>query len=157
MASRDFHPAPATRSPAPVDELGWRTVIAGAHVVSLAVHSDPRGSLIALDDSQGLPFPIRRVFYIFDVPVGLVRGNHSVSSHLFLTAARGAVTITCANTDATASIRLDHTGLGLYLEPGIHVQMSSFSENALLMVASSETYADVRYFDKPMFGRSMER
>src|SRR5947208_3354673 len=63
--------------------------IAGATCIELDVHADPRGSLIALEKAQGLPFALTRVFCIFDVPPGLERANHAVSAHTFLLAING--------------------------------------------------------------------
>ena len=133
------------------NEWPYPRLIDGVDIVSLTLHCGARGSLIALDPAQGLPFDVKRVFYIFNVPAGVSRGNHCVSSHLLLTAPQGEVTITCMTGSETMSLRLDRAGRGLHLKPGVKVVMSDFSADALLLVASSQTYDDVRYFDEPMY------
>jgi hypothetical protein len=119
----------------------------------LDVHADPRGSLIALEKAQGLPFALTRVFCIFDVPPGLERANHAVSAHTFLLAINGSLRVVCDNGSEIAKFTLDRRSEGLYVKPGVLLKLSSFTPGTILMVASSEPYAATKYFDKPVFVR----
>lgn len=129
--------------------------IDGVHLIDLEVHRDHRGGLVAFDQMQGLPFELQRIFYIFDVPDGVMRANHAVSSHLLLTVPFGSVTATCDNGERSQIFILEGPHIALHLEPGILLELTDFSPQSFLLVASSQIYADVRYFDKPMFGKAI--
>lgn len=150
---RDSAPSSVTRSSRAKPGALAQTPdpIEGVHLLRLAVHKDPRGALVALDDRQGLPFRLKRVFYMFDLPAELNRANHAVSAHQMLSAPRGAVTATCNNGREIASFRIDRPDKGLYVEPGVHLQLSGFAKGTVLIVASSQSYSDVRYFDRPVY------
>jgi dTDP-4-dehydrorhamnose 3,5-epimerase-like enzyme len=127
----------------------------GVQWIDLEVHRDHRGGLVALDRMQGVPFELKRIFYIFDVPDGVMRANHAVSSHLFLTVPFGSVTAKCHNGQQSQVFLLNSPHAALHLEPGILLELADFSSQSFLLVASSQMYADVCYFDTPMFGKPM--
>ena len=126
--------------------------IAGARILELAVHKNKRGALVALEKQQGLPFSLKRVFCIFDVPASVERANHSITAPMLLMTIKGAVTATCDNGSENARFRLDRCGKGLYVKPGVLLKLSGFAPQTVLLVASPKSYAEVRYFDRPVFG-----
>jgi dTDP-4-dehydrorhamnose 3,5-epimerase-like enzyme len=127
--------------------------IDGVSLFALDVHSDNRGSLIALEKAQGLPFNLVRAFFIYDVPSGEIRAEHAVSAHSFLVAINGRFTVECNNGIETVTVVLDRRDRGLHVMPGVMIKLSDFAPQSVALVASSETYANTVYFDAPTFER----
>lgn len=123
-------------------------------------HGDDRGQLIALEAASDLvPFPVNRVYYIFDTTPGTVRGNHAHRSlRQVLICTSGACTIVCEMPDGTKSEhRLDWPNKGLLIEGLVWRQMKDFSKDAVLMVLASEHYDEADYIrDYDVFRRTAE-
>ena len=87
--------------------------------------SDPRGDLTFVEESDGLPFPVKRVFYIYDIPEGAVRGGHAHKSNCEL--------LFCLS----GSMDLHPTA--------VWTDMHNFKPGTLLLVLCSEPYQKVGY------------
>jgi hypothetical protein len=116
---------------------------------TLSGHADHRGVLHALEQTGPLAFPIARVFWIQGCPPGTSRANHAVTAHQALVAIAGAVTVDLDNGSERLQMRLVATDDLLVVQAGVWVRLHDFSADAVVMVASSQRFADVRYFDAP--------
>ena len=121
---------------------------ANVHPLTLPLHGDDRGKLIALEAlSELVPFEVKRVYYIFDTTPGTVRGNHAHTNlRQVLICISGACTIVCEMPDGTKNeIRLDWPNRGLLIEGLVWRQMKDFSKDAVLIVLASEHYDEADY------------
>jgi hypothetical protein len=121
----------------------------GAKLVKLPNHRDRMGCLIALDRDQSLPFDMRRVYCIYACHGKSVRGEHATSAHCAMVALQGAVDVDLDNGQERATVRLSRPVQALCLHAGIWLRLRRFSKDAIVLVAASQLYADVRYFDQP--------
>jgi hypothetical protein len=121
----------------------------GAKLVKLPQHADARGCLIALDREQSLPFDVRRVFCMYQTPQDTVRGEHATSAHLALVALQGAVEVDLDNGREQASLRLTQTDEALCVHAGVWLRLRHFANETIVLVAASQLYTDVVYFDRP--------
>lgn len=116
---------------------------------NLSGHADHRGMLHVLEQDGPLPFAIARVFWIQGCPPGASRASHAVTAQQALVAIAGTVTVDLDNGNERLQTRLAAAADLLVVQAGVWVRLHDFSTDAVVMVASSQRFADVRYFDAP--------
>lgn len=110
-----------------------------AQLFEIDEKTDYRGHLAVLQ--KDLPFPVKRVFYIYDVPSGVRRGGHShKKTRMLMIALSGHCTIDMVNKRQKASFLLNHPTKCLLLETEDFHWMKDFSKDATLLVLASEEY-----------------
>lgn len=104
-------------------------------------HSDRRGSLTVVENGKTLPFDVKRVYYLYDVPGGESRGAHAHKelSQLII-AASGSFTVTLDDGKCRRSFFLNRPYHGLYVKPGMWRTLEDFSSGAVCMVLASDVY-----------------
>ncbi|MCU6213754.1 sugar 3,4-ketoisomerase [Enterobacter bugandensis] len=114
--------------------------------IPLQKHGDDRGSLVALEEENNIPFSIKRVYYIFDTKEGVRRGFHA---HKKLKQVAIAVKGSCRFLldDGTERIEvvLDNPAQGLLIESCIWREMYDFSSDCVLMVLADCHYDENDY------------
>ena len=126
---------------APID------AIQGACLVKFPCIEDYRGNLSVVEAMTNLPFPIRRVYYVYDVPAGVIRGGHAHKSlHQCIIPARGSFTVSLDDGRSTNNVYLDRPDCGLYVPPMIWGDLGGFSPGSLCLVLASEHYDESDYF-----------
>jgi dTDP-4-dehydrorhamnose 3,5-epimerase-like enzyme len=108
--------------------------------IKFNAHEDNRGKLISLEEAMNVPFRIKRVFFIYDIPPLTERGGHAHKTcHQLFLAIKGSCNIEL-NGRHRSLYHLYNPKTGLYVPPGIQVKMSGFSMVCVLMVLASEPY-----------------
>ena len=104
-------------------------------------HGDVRGMLISLEEGKNVPFPIRRVYYMFDTKPGVRRGFHA-HRHLkqLAIAVRGSVRFHLDDGVDTAEVLLDDPAQGLLLDRSVWREMYDFSDDCVLMGLAAQRY-----------------
>ena len=104
-------------------------------------HSDRKGNLTVVENGEILPFDVKRVYYLYDVPGGENRGSHADSdlSQLII-AASGSFRVTLDDGKCKRSFFLNRPYQGLYIKPGMWRDLEDFSSGAVCMVLASEVY-----------------
>ena len=104
-------------------------------------HSDRKGNLTVVENGKTLPFEVRRVYYIYDVPGGESRGSHAHKSlEQLIVAASGSFTVTLNDGKTKRSFFLNRPYQGLLVKPGMWRDLEDFSSGAVCMVLASEVY-----------------
>jgi hypothetical protein len=124
-------------------------LIDGVELYPLHAHRNPSGELTALEEHCNLGFPLRRVFYIRADSADAVRSEHASSADEAIIALSGGVTIEVNNGRQNETVRLECGDRALWIQPGVWVRLRGFTPGTLLLVASSQLYADTRHFDTP--------
>jgi dTDP-4-dehydrorhamnose 3,5-epimerase-like enzyme len=118
----------------------------GCALISLTVHGDERGSLVAIEPGGGAPFPIARVYYLYGTVAGVTRGLHAHRRlRQMAVAVRGSCTMLLDDGTASASVSLDDPAIALLLEPMVWHEMSDFSPDCVLMVLADAPYDEGDY------------
>ena len=109
-------------------------------------HSDRKGNLSVVENGQTLPFDVKRVYYLYDVPGGENRGSHAHKelSQLII-AASGSFTVTLDDGKCKRSFFLNRPYQGLYVKPGMWRDLEDFSSGAVCMVLASDVYLKEDY------------
>ena len=105
-----------------------------------------RGNLTVVQSGDTVPFDIRRVFYIYDIPGGEARGAHAHKAcHQFLVAASGSFDVILDDGKKRTKYSLNRSYHGLYI-PTMHWrEIENFSSGAVCMVLASEHYDESDY------------
>ena len=123
-----------------------QTTINDCKIIRLPQEEDPRGSLTYIYENEQVPFPIRRVFYIYDVPAGKDRGAHAHREcWQFIIAASGALEVYVSDGENEKTYTLNRPYQGLLIPPGIWAQEREFSSGALCLVLASHEYSEADY------------
>ena len=109
-------------------------------------HSDRKGNLSVVENGITLPFDVKRVYYIYDVPGGESRGAHAHKAlSQLIVAASGSFCVTLDDGKAKQTFFLNRPYQGLYVKPGIWRDLTDFSSGAVCMVLASEKYCEEDY------------
>lgn len=104
-------------------------------------HSDRKGNISVVENDKTVPFGVKRVYYLYDIPAGESRGAHAHKelSQLII-AASGSFRVTLDDGNVKRSFILNRPYQGLYVKPGIWRDLDDFSSGAVCMVLASEVY-----------------
>jgi len=104
------------------------------------------GNITAVQNNKEVPFEIRRVFYLYDVPGGESRGAHAhYSCHQLLLAVSGSFEILLDDGSVKRQLQLNRPDMGLHVPPGIWASEVNFSSGAICLVLASEPYQEHDY------------
>ena len=120
--------------------------VKGVTLHHLDLVKERRGSLAAVEVDRHIPFLVRRMFMVFDVPAGEVRGRHAHRRcRQFLVCARGSVTLVLDDGTTRQELLLDRPDLGVSVPPMTWGEQRKYSADALLLVFASEQYDATDY------------
>ena len=112
---------------------------------------DVRGNLSVIENGI-LPFEIKRVYYLYDVPAGAERGGHShIEQNEFLIALSGSFDVILNDGETEATVTLNKPFEGLLIKNGIWRELKNFSSGAVCLVVASEIFEEedyIRDFDE---------
>ena len=121
-------------------------------LVQLPQVNDPRGNLTFIESSRHLPFDIKRVYYLYDVPGGSARAGHGHKTlRQLVIAMSGSFDIELDDGRAKRKYHLNRSYYGLYICPMIWRELDNFSSGSVCLVLASELYDEADYlrdFDK---------
>jgi WxcM-like protein len=116
-------------------------------LIDLPRIQDARGNLTFLEGSRHVPFDIRRVFYLYDVPGGSTRAGHALRTcEQFIVSLSGAFDVVLDDGSARRRFHLNRSHFGLYVTPLTWRELDNFSSNSVCLVLASEPYDEAGYF-----------
>lgn len=116
-------------------------------IIDLPKIHDPRGNLTFVEGGVHIPFDIRRVYYLYDVPGGSERGGHAHKQlHQLIVAMSGSFDIVLDDGYAKKRVHLNRSYSGLYVCPMIWRELDNFSSGAVCMVLASNRYDEDDYY-----------
>jgi hypothetical protein len=108
--------------------------------------SDPRGNLSFIEAGKDIPFDIKRVYYLYDVPGGSDRGSHAHKNlHQFIVAMSGSFDVLLDDGTNKKRFHLNRSYNGLYVCPMMWRYLDNFSSGAVCMVLASSYYDEADY------------
>jgi hypothetical protein len=115
-------------------------------LIDLPKITDPRGNLTFAEAQSMVPFDIKRVYWVYDVPGGESRGGHA-HKHLkqFVVALSGSFTVTLDDGRERKTVLLNHPWQGLLIDVNTWRTLDDFSSGAVCMVLASEHYEEGDY------------
>ena len=116
-------------------------------IIELPKITDPRGNLTFIEGNNQIPFEIKRVYYLYDVPGGGERGGHAHKqlSQLII-AMSGSFDVILDDGENKKRIHLNRSYQGLYVCPMIWRELDNFSSGSVCLVLASNLYSEDDYF-----------
>ena len=115
-------------------------------IVNLQKIGDRRGNLSIIEEQKQIPFNIKRVYYIYDVPGGERRGGHAYKENReFIVALSGSFDVKLNDGEEERVFSLNRSYYGLYIPAGLWREMENFSTNSLALILSSTEFDENDY------------
>lgn len=115
-------------------------------IIKLPKIEDERGNLSFFENDQFIPFEIKRVYWIYDVPGGEMRGGHAYKTlNEFIVALSGSFDVVYNDGTGEKRITLNRSYYGLYMPKMVWRHLDNFSTNSLVLIASDEIYMESEY------------
>lgn len=117
-----------------------------ARFIDLPVVSDPRGNLCFIESESHVPFEIRRVYYLYDVPSQAARAGHAHHAlDQLLIALSGSFDVTLHDGRRAERVTLNRPDRGLHIGPMLWRDIDNFSSGAVCLVLASQRYDEADY------------
>jgi len=116
-------------------------------LVGLPVIQNPQGNLTFIEEERHVPFSIARVYYLYDVPEGAVRGGHAHRAlEQLILPIGGSFDVVVDDGSKRRRITLDQPRMGLYVPRMIWRELENFSAGAFCLVLASAPYDESDYY-----------
>jgi hypothetical protein len=104
-------------------------------------HSDNKGNITVVENGITVPFSVKRVYYLYDVPGGESRGGHAHRElRQLIVAASGSFDVTLDDGKMKRTFMLNRPNVGLLVVPGIWRELNNFSAGSVCLVLASMLY-----------------
>lgn len=114
-------------------------------IIKIPKIEDPRGNLSVIENNV-IPYEIKRVYYLYDVPSGAERGGHShKEQHEFLIALSGSFDVILDDGKEQEKVTLNKPFEGLLISNGIWRELKNFSSGAVCLVVASDVFSEDDY------------
>ncbi len=122
-------------------------------VIEFPKITDPKGDLTFIEGQRHVPFDIKRIFYLYDVPTGNSRGAHAHKTlQQVLICLAGSFDVVLDDGIRQRTVHLNRPWRGLYMPPMIWGAEANFDPGAVCLVLASELYSEADYYrDYPAY------
>jgi hypothetical protein len=128
-------------------ESCWAVPLSLCRLLDLPRIHDPRGNLTFIEGGRHIPFTIRRVYYLYDVPGGAERGGHAHKElEQLIVAMSGSFDVILDDGHEKKRFHLNRSYFGLYICPMIWRELDNFSSGSVCMVLASNFYDEADYY-----------
>lgn len=122
------------------------TLLSDCRLIPLPKIPDDRGNLSFIEAGRPVPFVIKRVYWIYDVPGGETRGGHAYRTlQEFFVSLSGSFDVVLNNGRETRIISLNRSYVGLYVPRMVWRHLENFSTNSVCMILASQPYLEYDY------------
>ena len=121
--------------------------IENCRLLEFPIVSDPRGNLTFVESSRHIPFDIKRVYYLYDVPGGAERGGHAHRQlQQVIIAMSGSFDVVLNDGSRSHRYPLNRSYYGLYVSSMMWREIDNFSSGSVCMVLASDYFDEADYF-----------
>lgn len=121
--------------------------VADCKLIELPKITDPRGNLTFIESERHVPFLVKRIFYLYDVPTGNDRGAHAHKKlHQFLVCLAGSFDVTLDDGINQSTVHLNRPWKGLHILPMVWAAEVNFDPGSICLVMASEYYDESDYY-----------
>ncbi len=121
--------------------------IRDCRIIDLPKVTEPRGNLTFIESGRHIPFDIKRVYYLYDIPGGAMRAGHAHKAlRQFLIAMSGSFDITVDDGMQKAKYHMNRSYYGLYIPPLIWREIDNFSSGSVCLALVSDFFDESDYY-----------
>jgi hypothetical protein len=115
-------------------------------MIEMDKHHHEKGNITVVENGKSIPFNVKRVYYLYDVPGGVARGGHAHKGlYQLIVAASGSFNVILDDGKSKHVYTLNRPYQGLYIVPGIWRELNDFSSGSVCLVLASEKYDENDY------------
>ena len=123
-----------------------KILVSDCSLIKLPKIENRSGNLTSIQNSIEIPFDIKRIFYLYDIPGGKDRGAHAhLECHQFLIAGSGSFDVLLDDGKSKKLVTLNQPYKGLHIPPGIWASEINFSSGSICLVLASHKYDEKDY------------
>ena len=123
-----------------------KILVSDCSLIELPKIENRSGNLTSIQNSIEIPFDIKRIFYLYDIPGGKDRGAHAhIECHQFLIAGSGSFDVLLDDGKSKKLVTLNQPYRGLHIPPGIWASEVNFSSGSICLVLASHRYDEGDY------------
>jgi len=116
-------------------------------LIDLPVVHNPKGNLTFIEGEKHVPFDVKRVYYLYDVPGGAERGGHAHKElKQFIIAMSGSFDVVLDDGKEKKSFHLNRPYYGIYVCPMVWRELNNFSSGSVALVLASISYDEADYY-----------
>ena len=128
------------------NHISMKILVSDCSVIELPKIENRSGNLTSIQNSIEIPFDIKRIFYLYDIPGGKDRGAHAhIECHQFLIAGSGSFDVLLDDGKSNKLVTLNQPYKGLHIPPGIWASEINFSSGSICLVLASHKYDEKDY------------
>lgn len=122
------------------------TTVFDCTLLELPKNHAEKGNITAVNNGLEVPFDIKRVYYLYDVPGGEARGGHAHRElHQLIIAASGSFDLTVDDGKVKRTFQLNRPYQGVYMPAGLWRELNNFSSGSICLVLASIPYSESDY------------
>lgn len=122
------------------------STIEDCKLINLNQIGDRRGHITVVENHQEIPFSVKRIYYLYDVPSGVERGGHAHKAlQQLIVPASGSFNVVVDDGENKKTISLNRPHMGLYFPSGLWREINNFSSGAICLVLASHVYDEDDY------------
>jgi len=115
-------------------------------IVELPIVHNDAGNITVMENNGNIPFDVKRVYYLYDIPMGIERGGHAhYKLQQYVVAASGSFVFILDDGIEKREVFLNHPNKALYIKPGIWREMKDFSSGSICLVLASDVFNENDY------------
>jgi len=128
------------------NHISMKILVSDCSLIELPKIENRSGNLTSIQNSIEIPFDIKRIFYLYDIPGGKDRGAHAhIECHQFLIAGSGSFDVLLDDGKSKKLVTLNQPYKGLHIPPGIWASEINFSSGSICLVLASHKYNEKDY------------
>lgn len=126
--------------------LNRKITVFDCSLIELPKIQNRAGNITPVHNNIQIPFKIKRIFYLYDIPGGESRGAHAHKEcHQFLVAVSGSFEVLLDDGKTKRIVQLNRPNWGIHIPPGIWASEVNFSSGSICLVLASQYYAEKDY------------
>ena len=115
-------------------------------VIDVSKIHNEAGNITVVENGENIPFDVKRIYYLYDVPSGEARGGHAhYELEQFIIAASGSFDVILNDGRNKKRVSLNRPNLALHIVPGLWRELDNFSSGSISMVLASHTFEEKDY------------
>lgn len=123
-----------------------KTNIYDCTMLEIDKHHNEKGNISVVENAKTIPFKVKRVYYLYDIPGGESRGGHAhIELQQFIVAASGSFDVTIDDGELKRTFTVNRPYRGLLVVPGIWRELDNFSSGSVCLVLASIPYSELDY------------
>lgn len=115
-------------------------------VIDVSKIHNEAGNITVVENGQNIPFDVKRVYYLYDIPGGEARGGHAhYELEQYIIAASGSFDVILNDGKNRKTVTLNRPNLALHIVPGLWRELDNFSSGSISLVLASQKYNESDY------------